>query len=431
MRRRNFIKTTAQTLTGLLRLSFLPKFSGRFDLVNIDFEGCDIDPCDETYWSLVREQFPLTRDRIYLNTGGLGASPYAVIAAVQSKMDELERICETGHSEELWHDIKVKAGQILGCKPEEITYTRNATEGIAIVCNGLPLKRGDEVITTTHEHVGNTLSWLARQKRDGIVMKTFEPSTKSSQENLERMQKLLTKRTRAISIPHITTSTGQVLPVKQIGEWAAANRLWYFVDGAQAAGMLPLNMHDLGCHAYATSGHKWLLGPKGTGLLYVREDALDLIDAKHLGGYSNIGDFDMVTGTFQFHPTAQRYEYGTVSAPLFVGLAAAMDFLLKIGVENIWRRDFAMASALKEGLNKLGVEVNSPQHPDEHSAIITFTLKNMDRNKLQTFLSEKHKLRTRGIYEGGLDAIRISLHLYNSFAEVEQVLEGVRAAGGG
>lgn len=428
MHRRNFIKTTGQTLTGLLGLSVLKKPSSLFDAVMVDSAHRAIDPRDEAFWAMVREQFPLTRERTYLNTGGLGASPYVVIEAVKNKITELERICETGHSEELWHDIKSEAGQILGCKPEELAYMRNATEGIAIVCNGLPLKRGDEVITSTHEHVGNTLSWLARQKRDGIVMKAFEPSMQSAQENLERMQKLLTKRTRALSIPHITTSTGQILPVKQIGEWAAANKLWYFIDGAQAAGMLPMNLHEIGCHAYAVSGHKWLLGPKGTGLLYVREDALDLIESKYLGGYSNTGEFDMITGAFQFHPTAQRYEYGTVSTPLFAGLGAAMEFLLKIGMENIWRRDHALASALKAGLNQLGVEVNSPQHPEEHSAIITFTLRNMDRSKLQNFLAEKYQLRTRGIYEGGLDAIRISLHLYNSFAEVDKVLEAVQAA---
>ena len=430
MERRHFLKASGQYLASAVGLSAFSPALFPSNLPVLPRSDREIEAHDEAYWSLVREQFPLTNDRTYLNTGGLGASPYGVIAAVQKKMDELERICETGHSEELWHGIKATAAQILGCKPEEVAYTRNATEGIAIVCNGLALKAGDEVITTTHEHVGNTLSWLARQKRDGIVMKTFEPSTKSAQENLDRMQKLLTKRTRALSIPHVTTSTGQILPVKQIGQWAAANKLWYFVDGAQAAGMLPLNLHDIGCHAYATSGHKWLLGPKGTGLLYVREDALDQVVAKYLGGYSNTGEFDMLTGAFQFHPSAQRYEYGTVSVPLFVGLGAAMEFLLRIGVENVWRRDFAMASALKEGLNKLGVEVNSPQHAEEHSAIITFTLKNMDRAKLQTFLSEKYQLRTRGIYEGGLDAIRISLHLYNSFAEVARVLEGVQAAMG-
>ncbi len=427
MYRRKFLEISGHSLKGLLSASLLSPLH-KLRTASIQSANREVEAHDETYWALVREQFPLTRERIYLNTGGLGASPYAVIAAVQDKISELERLCETGHSEELWRSLKMKAGQILGCKPEEIAYTRNATEGIAIVCNGLPLERGDEIITTTHEHVGNTLSWLARQKRDGIVMKTFAPSTSSAQENFERMQRLYTRRTRAISIPHITAATGQILPVKQIGEWAAANKLWYFVDGAQAPGMLPVNVHEIGCHAYATSGHKWLLGPKGTGLLYVREDALDAIAAQHIGGYSNLGDFDMATGIFQFHPTAQRYEYGTVSTPLFAGLGAAMDFLLKIGLPNVWRHNFALASALKEGLHRMGVEINSPQHAEEHSAMITFSLKNLERNQLQKFLLEKYRLRTRSIYEGGLNALRVSLHVYNSFSEVGKALEGVEAA---
>ncbi|NUM79069.1 hypothetical protein HUU40_32330, partial [candidate division KSB1 bacterium] len=114
MHRRNFIKTTGQTLTGLLGLTVLKKPSSLFDAVVVDAAHRAIDPRDEAFWSLVREQFPLTRERIYLNTGGLGASPYVVIEAVKNKITELERICETGHSEELWHDIKSKAGQILG-----------------------------------------------------------------------------------------------------------------------------------------------------------------------------------------------------------------------------------------------------------------------------------------------------------------------------
>ncbi|MDL1878671.1 hypothetical protein FBQ85_26440, partial [Cytophagia bacterium CHB2] len=154
MHRRKFIKTAGQTLTGLFGLSALKKSSSLFDAVMAASAPRAIEPRDEAFWAMVREQFPLTHERIYLNTGGLGASPYVVIEAVKNKITELERICETGHSEELWHDIKSKAGQILGCKPEELAYMRNATEGIAIVCNGLPLKRGDEVITTGHTAVG-------------------------------------------------------------------------------------------------------------------------------------------------------------------------------------------------------------------------------------------------------------------------------------
>ena len=105
-----------------------------------------------------------------------------------------------------------------------------------------------------------------------------------------------------------------------------------------------------------------------------------------------------------------------------------MQFLLDIGIDNIWRRDHALGAALIAGLNELGVEVLSPQHRDEHSGIITFRLRNMAYGELQQFLAEKYQLRTRGIYEGGLNGLRISLHVYNSFADVERVLAGVKAA---
>jgi selenocysteine lyase/cysteine desulfurase len=428
VQRRTFFNRLASGLATLLgapllrheTFTRLPAFD--------DFIRQSGNTSDERYWALVREHFPLTRERIYLNTGGLGASPYPVIDAVVSRMRELERISETGHGEELWLSLKQKAAALLGCEAEEIAYTRNATEGINIICNGLPLKRGDEVITTTHEHVGNAVPWLARQKRDGIVLKLFEPSTKSAQENLDRIARLISKRTRVISVPHITTTTGQILPVKEIATMAKAKNLWFFIDGAQAAGMLPFSLHEIGCDAYATSGHKWLLGPKGTGLLYVRKDMLDVIQPMWVGAYSD-ARYHLQTGELEFHPSAQRYEYGTVSTPLFTGLGAAIDFLLTIGMENVWARDAALATALMNGLAEMpNVEMLSPLNPAERSAMITLKMKNVEYLKLQSFLAEKYKLRTRGVGEAGLNALRISWHIYNSFEEVNRVLEGIGEA---
>jgi selenocysteine lyase/cysteine desulfurase len=193
--------------------------------------------------------------------------------------------------------------------------------------------------------------------------------------------------------------------------------------------MLPVDVLDIGCHAYATSGHKWLLGSKGTGLLYVRQDALDSLEPIFVGAYSASGNWDMISsGEFAFASTAQRFEYGTVNVALFVGLGASMQFLLDIGTDHVWQHNQALGAALIEGLNELSAEVISPQHPDEHSSIITFRLRNMPYGELQSFLANKYQLRTRGIYEGGLDALRISLHLYNSPADVERVLAGVAAA---
>ncbi len=380
---------------------------------------------DERYWSFIRGQFPLDPKRGYMNTGGLGASPKVVIDAVKSEMDTLEKISETGHTEELWAEIKGKAARLLGCDPGELAFTRNTTEGINIVAYGLPLQAGDEVITSTQEHVANIFTWLVLQKRTGIVLRFFEPSPVSADENFSRIERLVTSRTRLISIAHALTTTGMILPVKRISELARSKHIWFFVDGAQTAGMFPFNLHEIGCDAYATSGHKWLMGPKETGLLYVREEMLDTIQAKFVGAYSDNG-FDVPKGTFALYPGAQRYEYGTVSVPLRVGLGAAFTFIDRIGIERIWERDRALSTYLVDGLLKVpGVTLLTPNDSTIRGAMVTFMHDRVRFDRLQQHLDSYH-LRTRDVTEGGLAALRISTHIYNSYEELDRVLEGVR-----
>jgi len=386
-----------------------------------------IDPQDEQFWKFVRGQFPLTQDRAYFNTGGLGASPYVVIDAVKAKIDELEKVSETGHSEDLLKEMRTDIAALLGGDPSEVAFIRNTTEGINIVANGLPFKPGDEVILTTHEHVGNSLIWMLLQKRAGIALKMFEPSTTSIEENLDRIQKLITRKTRLISVPHVLTTTGLILPVREIAEVARQKKLWFFVDGAQTAGMFPFSLHEIGCDAYATSGHKWLLGPKETGLLYVRREMQDVIQTKFVGAYS-AAEFDFPKGTFTLLPSAQRYEYGTVSIPLRCGLHAGVKFLGRVGMENVWARDRQLSNRLFEGLQATpSVEILSPADNRMRSAMITFRHRTLPYLKLQEHL-DTYKLRTRGVNEANLGALRVSTHIYNSPEEVDRVLEGVKTA---
>ncbi len=381
---------------------------------------------DERFWAFVRDQFPLTRERAYFNTGGLGASPYAVIDAVKTKMDELERMSETGHSEELWCAVKGSAATLLGCDAAELAFMRNTTEGVNVVANGLPFAAGDEIILTTHEHVGNALTWMPLARHKGLSLRRFEPSTTSAEENLARIGKLLTRRTRLISIPHIVTTTGLVLPVKEICTLAHTKGIWCFLDGAQSAGMMPFSLHDIGCDAYATSGHKWLLGPKETGLLYVRKDMQDTIVPMFVGAYS--ADFDFLKETYSYEKSAQRYEYGTVSAPLRYGLGAGIDFIQRIGIEAVWQRDRALADHLYEGLRAIpGVTVLSPSSPALRSAMITFVHDRLGHLEMQKHLDTLN-VRTRSVTEGGLAALRVSTHLYNTFEEVDKAIAGVRSA---
>jgi selenocysteine lyase/cysteine desulfurase len=423
MKRSQFLRTIGGLTAGA---AIAPAVSRAFEsLPPTAWPGTDVD--DAAYWAFVREQFPLTRERAYLNTGGLGASPFVVIDAVTGKMAELERISETGHSEELLLEIKGDAATLLGCDVEELAFVRNTTEGINIVANGLAFARGDEIITTTHEHVGNAFTWLALAKREGVVIRMFEPSVVSEEENLERIRALITKRTKLLSIPHAVTTTGLIMPVARIGALAREKRLWFFVDGAQTAGMFPFSLHDIGCDAYATSGHKWLLGPKETGFLYVRKGMLDAIRAKFTGAHSG-GEFDFLKGTVSFNPSAQRYEYGTINIPLRCGLGAALKFINRIGIHRVWAHDRALATAAYEGLRAIpGVTVHSPAKDAMRSAMIAFSHASLGYLDLQKHL-DTYKLRTRGVSEGGMQALRISFHVYNTPEEVARVIEAVRTA---
>jgi selenocysteine lyase/cysteine desulfurase len=421
MRRREFVRSVAGSAGGALLLDVLSR-EGAIASVPRWPEG---DLAGEEFWAFVRDLFPLSHERAYLNTGGLGASPNVVINAVKAKMDELERTCETGREEDLWQSIKSACAELLGCDAGELAFVRNTTEGVNIVANGLPLARGDEIITTTQEHVGNTMPWLALMRRAGVVARFFEPSVISQQENLDRIQKLFSKRTRLLSIPHVTTTTGLIMPVREIAAMARARKAWLFIDGAQSAGMFPFNLHDIGCDAYATSGHKWLMGPKETGLLYVREEMLDVIQPRFTGAYS-AGEFDFRKGTYRFEGTAVRYEYGTVSTPLRVGLGAAVGFVQRIGIGRVWERDRALSGRLYRGLREIpGVTILSPERDEMRSAMITLSHRDVPYAALQEHLN-KYKLRTRVVTEGGLAALRISTHIYNTPAEVDRVLEAVR-----
>jgi selenocysteine lyase/cysteine desulfurase len=424
MRRKEFLKSMA-----LLSIStFLPNIKAKnfeSNLENFKEKISKLNPLDGKFWKLIREQFPIPKDYTYLNTGGLGSSPYVVSQKVKEEMDNLDRYPTPNHDLEKWWKMKEKCAGLFGCDKEEIAFVGCATEGINIVVNGLPLKKGDEVILTTHEHVAGNLPLLNRAKRDGIVLKTFEPDKVNWETNLERIEKLITKKTRLIFVSHITCTAGQRLPEKEICKLAKDKGLWVFLDGAQVPGMMPINVHEYNCDFYTTSGHKWLLGPKRTGILYVKKENLDIVQPLTVGGYSDAG-YSVEKNELKFQPSAQRFEYGTQNPALFFGLETAIDFINLIGIENIWEHDRQLAEAFYQELLKIpNVEVLSPEQEDFRTAMITFKMKNMPYDKVVAYLMEK-RIRVRPVTEGNLMAVRVSFHVYNNEMDVAKILNEIK-----
>jgi len=376
------------------------------------------------FWKSVQNAYQISEDRVYLNCGGLGPSPRVVNEAVKEKLEALQRVSETGHS--IMDKTREVAAQYFGAHVDELCFTRNATESNSIIAAGVAMKPGDEVIFESHAHPGGSFPWLGRQKREGIRVKIFEPDPESSVSNVERIQSLITPRTRAIQVSHITAPTGILFDVQAIGQLARDRGIWFHVDGAQTAGMIPIDLTEMKCDSYATSGHKWMGGPRGTGVLYIQKDRIDEVACLHLGAYSDAG-VDL-PNRIDLHPTVRRHEYGTRNTELVEGLRVAMEFQEQIGKERIETYGRGLASYLRKGLLEIdGISVLTPSDPAWRRSIITFKSDRVGFDDLNNQLMREYRLRCRRVTERGLDAVRVSTHLFNSEADCDRVVEAVRA----
>lgn len=415
--RRHLLKRAGQTALGVAALPLLGGPRPRAAAVPVA-DGPD-------YWDRVRDLYPLTRERVYLNAGGLGPAPYPVLDAVARLTLELQALSEHGH--EYVEPARVEVAGFLGASPGEVAFTRNATEANSTVAFGLDLRAGDEVVFESHAHPGGSFPWLSRQKTDGIRVRLFEPDPTSAAGNLQRIAEQITPRTRVVQVSHVTAPTGIRMPVEQIAALARDRGLWFHVDGAQSAGMIPVDLHAIGCDSYAASGHKWMGGPHGTGALYVRVGRLDEVRPTEVGAYSDGGEVRL-PDRFSFAPTAVRYEPGTRDAASVVGLAAAAAFQKEIGTARIAERTQYLARYLQDRLREVpGVTVLTPADPALSAAITTLRTDRVPHERLNALYGEAG-LRGRVVGEQGLNAVRVSTHIFNSEAECDRVVEATRGA---
>ena len=372
---------------------------------------------DEAYWKAIRSQFPLTTDRIYLNNGTFGPAPFSVLDALERSNRDINTSGEYGNSDQ----ERIQLAQFLGIQPTELSITHNTTEGINILAWGIPLQPGDEVILTTHEHVGNALPWLNRAKYDGIVLRTLEPKA-TQEENLTEVQKLINPKTKVIALPHVTCTTGLVFPIQEICKLAQTHGILTAIDGAHGAGTFNLDLHALGCDFYAGCFHKWMLGPSGTAFLYVKEAALEKVRPLMIGGYSDTG-WNMTVNPptlAGYVPSARRFDYGTQSRSLAVGMVAAAEFHDKIGKTNIESRLRTLNQYLFDGLSEMNskLDILSPVEKESRISLLSFRPKNMSYQTCGNALG-KAGFRIRQVPEGGVNAIRVSTHVYNTKDELD------------
>ena len=411
--RRFFLKNTANMLVG----AQLMHWAGE----NLPFSESKYTADNDQFWIQLREAFPLNKNRAYFNTGTLGPSPQVVLDTVFNAMKNIDSTGEMAHTIDA---PRRRMAQFVKVLPSEIALTKNTTEGVNIIAWGLPLKKGDEIIISNHEHVGNALPWLHVARAKSLKTKVLALGS-SDDETLSNLKKIVSSKTKVIAIPHITCTTGQVQPIQEIAQWTRQKGIFVAVDGAHGAGMLDLDLKVLGCDFYATCCHKWLLGPKGTGFLYVKKEIQDILMPHFVGAGTHQGWTISPEKVELLNPTtsAERYDYGTYNQALWVGVEAAIDFFEKIGMEKVEARVKELNQYLQSKLlelSKKDIKMFTPTEGVSTSGMVGFKLLNKDS---KTFANEVNsRFRVRYVAEHGLNSLRISTHIYNNKNEIDDFI---------
>lgn len=375
---------------------------------------------NEEFWKEVRKSFRIKPNPVYFNNSGLGTSPSGVIDTLIKETIAIEESGNSGHS--LRKEYREYISSFLGARPEELCFTRNATEGMNIIANGIGLCKRDEILMTTHEHVGGSMPWVAAANKAKAKIRLVDLDL-SGQNNLERIKNAVTKRTKVIVCSHITCTTGMVLPVEALSSWCKEMDIQLCVDGAQAVGMIEVHLNEFTPDYYITSGHKWAFGPKGTGLLYISGRRLNDLAISYVGAYSDL-EFNAKEQIFTPGNDASRYEYGTRNTALVAALKAGFEFISEIGPSKIEARGKTLCKYLRERIEGY-VDVLTPSNEEYSASILSFHIKGMKYRDIQDTLLKKYGFRVRGIYENNLNAIRISCACYNSKEEIEQLSEAI------
>jgi isopenicillin-N epimerase len=372
---------------------------------------------DESYWRGVQDAFTVNRTYVNLNNGGVCPSPRVVQEAMKRALD----LSNEAPARTMWEllepqveSVRREIAREFGCDREEIAITRNASEGLETVQLGLDLKPGDEVLTTTHDYPRMITAWRQRERRDGIVLKTvsFPFPPKSLDELYSAFERAVTPKTRVILLCHVTNLTGQVFPVARICRMARERGIEAIVDGAHAFAHFPFTHADLDCDYYATSLHKWLFAPHGTGFLYVRRSKIPKVwplMAAESSQDGNIRKFEEI-GT---HPAANHN-----------AIAEALVFHRGIGAERkAARLRYLRDRWMRRLETKPRVRLHTSFDPAMGCAIGNVQVEGIDSRKLATHLFDTRRIIVVPIQHAEFEGLRVTPCVYTTLEEVDLFAE--------
>jgi cysteine desulfurase/selenocysteine lyase len=400
----------------------------------------------------IRSHFPTIDDAsIYLDSVASSLTPLPVLDAMSEYYTRYRANIHRGSydasleaSEHYEHALNKVAG-FIGAEPEEVVFTTNTTMAINMVALSLDFEPGDEIVLSTLEHTSNMAPWARLAAKAGVTIRWYNAGVEGVFD-VDEFAKLLGERTRLVSLTHVSNVLGTVVPVEQVAELCQARGILFLVDGAQSVPHLPVDVGAIGCDFLAFSGHK-MLGPTGIGVLFIkRRHAEDLLPAIAGGGTIDTEaecrcpsldqcGVDYVT----FQPLPYKWQAGTPPIAEAIGLAAAIDYLEKLGMESVRAHDQALVRLARERLAAIPeVELFGPTEPEQGSSIVSFNIGDLPPHEVGRILDERFHIAVRTgkhcalSYFKGTDAlaaapgnVRAGFYIYNTEEEVGRLAAAV------
>ena len=370
----------------------------------------------------VRAALPSLGAGIYLNTGSAGPIPAESAAAVE-EMTSWE--LRTGRASADYFDLflermaEARAGvaAILGADVDSVALNHATTDGMNVATWAIDWRPGDRAVTTNHEHAGALGPLVAARDRFGVDLALADVGSGGDDERtIAAFDEAITPATRLVVLSHVLWTTGARMPVERIAEIAHDRGAMVAIDGAQAVGAIPVTVTETGADLYAVAGQKWLLGPEGTGALWVSPAAMEHAAPSQVGWFS-FESIDLL-GHAVFHHDARRFEASNHHKPSVVGLARSCGWLsMYVGLPWIHARGTALARSAMDRLARIpGVELLTPR--ERMATLVTFRIAGWTADAAMAELGSRVFAITRTI--APLDAIRISVGFFNSEAEIER-----------
>ena len=364
-----------------------------------------------------RAEFPVTESCIYMNHAAVSPLSRRVRSAMAGLLEDVHRF--GSEHWDRWVDAyaatRRATAQLLGADPSEIAFIKNTSEGISLFTNGLDWRPGDEVVSLEGEFPANYYPWQLLEKK-GVTLRLVKDE--NGLFSLDAIARALGPRTRVVTVSFVQFLSGFRLNLDALGEICAAQKALLFVDAIQGLGALPLDVRRAQIAGLAADGHKWLTGPEGAGLLFVRQDLLDSIQPTAIGWMNFRRWMDFSSRDLTWRDDARRYEPGSLNTVGIYGLGAAINLLLEIGIENIGERVLGLTDRLRAGLKERGHRVFGPSAREDSSGIVSFVPRELTAEQVVEQLRDE-----RIMVSARSGMVRVSPHFYNSEAEIDCLLE--------